>query len=53
MRATLAIRDTPWLWSVVGAVLVGVATGLALGAGTRPACFPLRPRLWCSPCWSV
>jgi ribose transport system permease protein len=34
MRSTLAIRDTPWLWSVAGALLVGVVTSVALGLGT-------------------
>jgi ribose transport system permease protein len=34
MRTTLAIRDTPWLWSVAGALLVGVVTSVALGLGT-------------------
>src|SRR5260370_15290285 len=34
MRTTLAIRDTPWLWSVAGALLVGVVTSVALGFGT-------------------
>ncbi len=34
MRTTLAIRDTPWLWSVAGAFLVGVVTSVALGLGT-------------------
>jgi ribose transport system permease protein len=31
--AALTMRDTPWLWSVAGALLVGVATSLALGVG--------------------
>jgi ribose transport system permease protein len=31
--AALTMRDTPWLWSVSGALLVGVATSLALGVG--------------------
>ncbi|MGA7779153.1 MAG: ABC transporter permease [Paraburkholderia sp.] len=31
--AALTVRDTPWLWSVAGALLVGVATSLALGVG--------------------
>ena len=31
--AAMTMRDTPWLWSVAGALLVGVATSLALGVG--------------------
>jgi ribose transport system permease protein len=38
MRAAMKVsavtmRDLPWLWSVIGTVLVGVATSLALGFG--------------------
>ncbi|RFU48203.1 ABC transporter permease [Paraburkholderia sp. DHOC27] len=34
MKASaLTLRDIPWLWSVIGTVLVGVATSLALGLG--------------------
>jgi ribose transport system permease protein len=31
--SALSIREIPWLWSVVGTVLVGVATSLTLGFG--------------------
>ncbi len=34
MKRVLALRDTPWFWSMVGAVLVGLAASLAFGPRT-------------------
>ena len=47
---SLAVDNTPvykrwWLWTLVGAAVVGVGLGVGLGLGLRSSAQPFRPTL--------